>query len=258
MSLRNVPREVRSKCRAANQVLAERHTCNTLPARARTIHQTPPSAPGAGWDRKRARASNHSSCMLGIPFVSHHTCLRSQVPNRSFSCFASFFRFALRCYATTSPDLVFVCSYFSTSTESIETLVRVADEGQAQGRLLLAHLSFRLRAQGGRVVDLRDLVDREVLSVDIALEFGLKWSTDAAKLIPVDAVEEWVILELGGARDTTQTVLRVADEAGNPVSVMNAERYNSLTHLRMKCSASGPSCWSGGKLRWRGQSTILR
>lgn len=30
------------------------------------------------------------------------------------------------------------------------------------------------------------------------------------------------------------------------------------TYLRIKCSASGPICWSGGKCKFLGQSTILR
>ena len=53
----------------------------------------------------------------------------------------------------------------SASTESIETLVRVADEGQAHTGFLSAH-GLVLSTQSSAVVRLRNLVDGEVLCVD--------------------------------------------------------------------------------------------
>jgi hypothetical protein len=73
-------------------------------------------------------------------------------------------------------------------------------------------------------------------------------------------VEEGVGFELRGAVLAADAVLVVADETE---SILLVRQYREGwgkgdADLLMKCSASGPSCWSGGKLRWRGQSTILR
>lgn len=53
----------------------------------------------------------------------------------------------------------------STTTESIETLVRVTNEGQAHAGFLSTHCLI-LSTKRSAVVRLRNLVDREVLCVD--------------------------------------------------------------------------------------------
>jgi len=99
-------------------------------------------------------------------------------------------------------------------TEGIETFEGVADERQAEVRVVsLAGGLGRGAHLGGRV-DLRDLVDREVLRVDCAGKLGLKGSADLAKAFPVDSTEEGVFLQLGGATHVAKTILRVTDEAG--------------------------------------------
>lgn len=53
------------------------------------------------------------------------------------------------------------------------------------------------------MVDLRDLVNGEVLRVGAAGELGLEGSTDLAETVPVDAMEEGMLLELQGAASVT-------------------------------------------------------
>ena len=83
------------------------------------------------------------------------------------------------------------------SLESIEGLVRVANEGQAHFRLLL----FRHRASLSTVrrtgVFLRDFIDREVGNINIRGESWFERRTDLAQLIPYHSAEERVILDLG-------------------------------------------------------------
>lgn len=97
------------------------------------------------------------------------------------------------------------------ASESVEALVRIADERQAERRVIAAK-GVRLRAELSRVVDLRDFVDWEVLCIDIALELGLERSADLAETIPIDAVEERVVLQLLSSTNTSEAVGRVADE----------------------------------------------
>ena len=118
----------------------------------------------------------------------------------------------------------------SSSTESVEALVCVADERQREGALLAlagaVQVGFRLSAQLCRVVHLRDLVDREVLRVDIALQLGLEGRADLAKAIPLHALEEGVRLQLYGALGFAEAVRRVADESVRSASL-------SLTTVKM-------------------------
>lgn len=75
----------------------------------------------------------------------------------------------------------------STSTlctsESIETLVRVANEGKA-GRVLVLSGLRSLCPVGSAVVVLVNLIDGEVLCVNIRLQLGLERCTDASQAIP--------------------------------------------------------------------------
>lgn len=99
----------------------------------------------------------------------------------------------------------------SGSTESIETLVRVADEGQAHTGFLSTH-GLVLSTQSSAVVGLRDLVDGEVLCIDCRRKFGLEGSTDTAKLIPDNAMEEGMLLDLSATSKATKAVVGITDQ----------------------------------------------
>lgn len=107
----------------------------------------------------------------------------------------------------TIPTLPATCS---RPTESVEALVGIPDEGQRQRALLTLsrpmHIGFRLRAQLSRVIDLRDLVDGEVLRVDIALQLRLERRSDFAEAVPLHALEERVLLELCSAMHTSDAI----------------------------------------------------
>ena len=110
----------------------------------------------------------------------------------------------------------------SRVTEGIETFERVTDEGQAEvGVVGLASSLCRGAHLRGRV-DLRDLIDGEVLSVDGARKLGFEWSTDLAETIPVDSIKEGVFLKLSSATHVTKTVLGVADKT----TVVLANHWN--------------------------------
>jgi hypothetical protein len=97
-------------------------------------------------------------------------------------------------------------------TEGIEALEGVANKRQAEVGVIGLASSFSRSAHLRRRVDLRNLVDGEVLRVDGAGKLRLERRTDLAKAIPVDTAEEWVLLEFCGATHVTETVLRIADE----------------------------------------------
>jgi len=75
-------------------------------------------------------------------------------------------------------------------TEGIEALERVANERQAEVGIVSLAGSLCCSAHLRRRVDLRNLVDGEVLRVDGAGKLGLERSTDLTKTIPVDSAEE--------------------------------------------------------------------
>lgn len=104
----------------------------------------------------------------------------------------------------------------STSTlctsESIETLVRVADEWEAGGVLVLSRLGG-LCPVGSAVVILVDLINGEVLCVDIGLQLRLEWCADASQAIPRDATEEGMLLDLARSANTTESMISVADQS---------------------------------------------
>ena len=51
----------------------------------------------------------------------------------------------------------------------------------------------------GAMVRLINLIDWEVADIDVRLKAGFEWGSDAAERVPVDAAEEVVGLDLGGA-----------------------------------------------------------
>ena len=130
----------------------------------------------------------------------------------------------------------------SRITERVEAFVGVPNKRQAQGALVARTLQarFRLRAQLRRVVDLWDLVDREVLRVDVAGQFRFEGSADFPEAVPLHAVEEGVGFQLCGALVAAEAVVVVADETGEMLASLDVGLW--ITYLRMKCSASGPSC----------------
>ena len=114
-------------------------------------------------------------------------------------------------------------------TEGIEALEGVANEWQTEvGIVSLASSLCRSAHLGGRV-DLRNLVDGEVLRIDGAGQLGLERRTDLAKAIPVDSAEERVLLELGGATHVAETVLRVADETKTLLVTIGSTMLCKLT-----------------------------
>ena len=104
----------------------------------------------------------------------------------------------------------------STSTlctsESIETLVCVANEGKASGVLVLSRLRS-LCPVSSAVVVLVNLINREVLRVNVRLQLGLERCPDASQAIPRDAAEEGMLLDLARSANAAETVVSIADQA---------------------------------------------
>lgn len=126
-------------------------------------------------------------------------------------------------------------------TEGIEALEGVTNEGQAEVGVVGLASSFCCSTHLGGRVDLRNLIDGEVLRINGAGKLGLEWSTNLAKTIPVDAAEEGMLLELSSATHVAQTVLRVADQA---IELLADDQTNHITctYPLMKCSDSALSC----------------
>jgi hypothetical protein len=108
----------------------------------------------------------------------------------------------------------------SAPSESIKPLISVPNKRQTERALVptTRHLCLRLRAQLSGVVDLRDLVDREVLCVNVALQFGFEGGADLAEPVPLDAVEEWVTLDVCCAVGATEAVGGIGDKTGYQIS----------------------------------------
>lgn len=99
----------------------------------------------------------------------------------------------------------------SGSTESIETLVSVANEGQAHTGFLSTH-GLVLSTQSSAVVGLWNLIDGEVLCVDCRRKLGLEGSADTTKLIPDHTVEEGMLLDLSATSKATEAVVGITDQ----------------------------------------------
>jgi hypothetical protein len=91
------------------------------------------------------------------------------------------------------------------SSQSLETLVRVADEGQAHFSGMLVASLRSLRAQSITVIVLVDFVYREVLRVNVRLQLGLEWGADATKAVPLHAAEEGMLLDFVSAVGTADS-----------------------------------------------------
>ena len=112
--------------------------------------------------------------------------------------------------------------------EGVEAFVGVADEGQAQLRLLLIGHVLSLSAKSRGVIGLVDLVGREVGDVDVGAESGLERSADAAQLVPDDTAEEAVLFDLvgtfHGSTGVAETVRGVAEKAEALLAITKLDR----------------------------------
>lgn len=77
---------------------------------------------------------------------------------------------------------------------------------------MLVARQLRLSAQGGRVIDLVDLVGGEVGDVDVRVELRLEGGPDLAQLVPDHAAEEGVVFDLLRAAGPAEAVRGVAEE----------------------------------------------
>jgi hypothetical protein len=131
-------------------------------------------------------------------------------------------------------ELLMFSTPISTSTalsvtEGIEALKGVANERQAEVRIVGLACSLCRSAHLRRCVDLGDLVNREVLSIDGTGELGLERSANLAQTIPIDAAEEVVFLQLGSTTHVAKTVLGVADEATISLVIVRNKMSCTLT-----------------------------
>ena len=126
-----------------------------------------------------------------------------------------------RQHAYSSPNL--------STTESIKSLIRIANKRQTHLGIRILRLLRRLCPQRRGIVRLRDFVDREVLRVDVGLEFGLERRVDAAQAVPLDAREEGMRFDLVGAAHATESVFCVADEARDELVGQVSSEWGKLT-----------------------------
>lgn len=98
------------------------------------------------------------------------------------------------------------------SSVGVESLVRVADEGQARGVFIVARLGSLGPVRSASVV-LVDLVDREVSRINVRVQLGLEWRADPSQRIPVNATEERMLLDLASPTNTAEAVFGIADQA---------------------------------------------
>lgn len=97
--------------------------------------------------------------------------------------------------------------------EGVKSLVRVPDERKTHLRGHILACLGGLGPKSGAVVVLINLIDGEVLSVDVGLQFGLEWCTNTSESIPLHATEEGVLFDLVGATNSAKAVLSIANEA---------------------------------------------
>jgi hypothetical protein len=57
-----------------------------------------------------------------------------------------------------------------------------------------------------------NLINREVLSINVALQFRFKRRADTTETVPGDTAEEWVLFDFVGATDAAEAVFSVAYE----------------------------------------------
>jgi hypothetical protein len=84
----------------------------------------------------------------------------------------------------------------------------------------------------GAIVLLWNLVNREVADVNVGRQFRLERSSNLAKLIPDDATEEWMLLDLRcsvvGSSLLAEAVIGVTEKA-TLVSVITIKSTDQLT-----------------------------
>ena len=97
------------------------------------------------------------------------------------------------------------------STERVEALVRVADERQAHLSRDIVASTLSLSTKSCTGIVLINLINREVLRINVRLQFRLKRCPDASQAIPLYATEEGVLLDLVGTADPAKTVLGITD-----------------------------------------------
>ena len=104
----------------------------------------------------------------------------------------------------------------SRSLESVESLVRISDEGQAHLRSLFVGYVLRLLPVCSAVVFLWDLFNREIADVDVRGKLGFKGCSDLAKLLPNYAGEERVLLNGTGPTMSSaifaQSIIGITEE----------------------------------------------
>lgn len=97
--------------------------------------------------------------------------------------------------------------------ERVKALIRVPNKGQT-GCILVFVCLCGLRPVSSRSIILVNLVNGEVLSIDVGLQFGFEGRADTAETVPGDAAEEGVLFDFVGAADATEAVFGVTDEPG--------------------------------------------
>ena len=125
-----------------------------------------------------------------------------------------------------------ICSSPSRVLKSVESFVGVADEWQTHFGILLRWNSLCLALMNGSVVFLGDFVNWEIADIHIRRKLGLKWSSDATKLVPDDAFEEWMLLDLRSSIVCStifpKTVTCIAEKAKQQISARsNKDRDDS-------------------------------
>jgi hypothetical protein len=102
------------------------------------------------------------------------------------------------------------------SSVGVESLVRVANEGQARGIVVVASLCS-LSPIGSASVVLINLINREVGCIDVRVQLRLKRCPDSAQGMPVDAAEEGMLLDLASATNAAKAMFGIADQARKKV-----------------------------------------
>lgn len=101
----------------------------------------------------------------------------------------------------------------SRTLERIKPFIGISDERKTHLGAHIIALGCRLRPQLSRHVGLRNLINREVLSVDVGSKLGFEWRADPAEGIPNYTAEEGVVLDFVAAADAAEAVVCVTDQA---------------------------------------------
>jgi hypothetical protein len=138
------------------------------------------------------------------------------------------------------------------SSVRVETLVRVADEGQACSILVFARLCSLSPVRSAGVV-LVDLINGEVSGVDVRVQLGLKGRPDPAQRLPVDATEEGVLLDFASATNAAEAMFRVTDQARRRVVSNESWQDSTLEYSppnKVFCFRSQLLVWRKVQISW--------